>query len=84
MMCDGFAYILSVFYGCGDGKTMFSPILEVTTIQDDGALEERVYTRTQLCYVTARWWRVGRTSGLGLWAEVPMPDVYSCVVLKGT
>ncbi|KAG0444744.1 hypothetical protein HPB47_013433 [Ixodes persulcatus] len=31
-----------------------------------------------------RWWRVDRTLGLGLWAEVPMPDVYFCVVLKGT
>ena len=46
--------------------------------------QRRTYTRTHLCDVTARWWRVGRTSGLGLWAEVPMPDVYSCVVLKGT
>lgn len=30
-----------------------------------------LYTQTRLCYVTPRWWRVGRTFGLGLWAKVP-------------
>lgn len=41
-MCDGYAGILNVFY-CGFGKTMFSPLLEVTTIQDGGVLVKKVY-----------------------------------------
>ncbi|SCV66808.1 hypothetical protein ANAPRD1_01325 [Anaplasma phagocytophilum] len=42
------------------------------------------YTRTQLSYVTPRWWRVERTSGLGRWAEVAVRDMRSCVLLKET
>ena len=42
-MCDGYVYVLNAFYWRGDGKTMFSPILEVTTIQDGGALVKKVY-----------------------------------------
>ncbi|MCZ6924999.1 MAG: hypothetical protein O7D30_06420 [Rickettsia endosymbiont of Ixodes persulcatus] len=45
-MGDGYAFLLNAFYWRGDGKTMFSPILEVTTIQNGGALEERVYKPT--------------------------------------
>lgn len=43
-MCDGYAYILNVFYWCGDSKTMFSPTLEVTTIQDGSTLVKKVYS----------------------------------------
>lgn len=46
-MGDGYAYILNAFYWRGDGKTMFSPILEVTSIQDGGALAEKVYRRAR-------------------------------------
>lgn len=46
-MGDGYAYILNAFYWRGKGKTMFSPILEVTSIQDGGALAEKVYRRAR-------------------------------------
>lgn len=44
-MCDGYVYFLNAFYWRGDGKIMFSPILEVITIQDGGALVKKVYRR---------------------------------------
>ncbi|MCZ6925344.1 MAG: hypothetical protein O7D30_08635 [Rickettsia endosymbiont of Ixodes persulcatus] len=47
-MCDGYVYVLNAFYWCGDGKTMVSPILEVTTIQYGGAFAKKVYTALQV------------------------------------
>lgn len=37
-MADGYVHIINAFYWRGDDKTMFSPTLEMTTIQDGGAI----------------------------------------------
>lgn len=51
-MGDGYAYIPSVLYWRGDGKTIFSFMQEVTTIHDGGALVKIVNIRTTYCSTT--------------------------------